>query len=94
MTLRYGILKISETPVPRPVQGASTPQLLMSYLASDQIPSVGEQTAAALVEYFGDSLLWVLNHAPERLSEAQGISPQEAMDIHHAWVSADPAVIA
>ena len=48
------------------------------YLASGVIKGVGEMTAKAIVEAFGDETLEVLANAPERLREIEGIGPKRA----------------
>ena len=48
------------------------------YLASGVIKGVGEMTAKAIVEAFGDETLEVLANAPERLREIEGIGNKRA----------------
>ena len=48
------------------------------YLASGLIKGIGEMTAKAIVECFGDDTLNVLAHNPERLKEVDGIGPKRA----------------
>lgn len=48
------------------------------YLASGIIKGVGEMTAKAIVETFGDDTLQVLTDNPERLKEVEGIGPKRA----------------
>ena len=48
------------------------------YLASGIIKGVGEMTAKAIVEAFGDETLNVLSNQPDRLREVEGIGPKRA----------------
>ena len=48
------------------------------YLASGAVKGVGEMTAKAIVEAFGDQALEVLEKQPERLREIDGIGPRRA----------------
>ena len=48
------------------------------YLASGLIKGIGEMTAKAIVECFGDDTLNVLANTPERLKEVDGIGPKRA----------------
>ena len=48
------------------------------YLASGLIKGIGEMTAKAIVECFGDDTLNVLANDPGRLREVEGIGPKRA----------------
>jgi len=54
---------------------------LESYLSSGLIKGVGEVTARAIVQCFGENTLDVLENAPERLTEVVGIGPMRASTI-------------
>ncbi len=48
------------------------------YLAGGMIKGIGETTAKAIVETFGDATLEILANHPERLREVDGIGPKRA----------------
>ena len=61
---------------------------LMTFLASDRFPGVGDAIAERLVKTFGTGLAEVIANQPERLAGVTGISTALAGRIHGSWVSA------
>ena len=59
----------------------STVQGIRAYLASGSLKCIGEKTADAIVERFGEHSLEVLEHEPERLLEIRGITEQRLEEI-------------
>ncbi|MDE7042976.1 MAG: ATP-dependent RecD-like DNA helicase, partial [Oscillospiraceae bacterium] len=59
----------------------STVQGIRAYLSSGSLKCIGEKTADAIVERFGDRSLEVLEHEPERLLEIRGISEERLKEI-------------
>ena len=57
------------------------------YLASGLIKGIGEMTAKAIVETFGDETLEVLAKDPGRLREVDGIGPKRAAVIAENYAS-------
>jgi exodeoxyribonuclease V alpha subunit len=79
---RYGAqLKVThfELLLPDTVEG------IRRYLEAGIIPGVGPKTVDRMVRLFGAELLTVLDQAPERLCEVQGIGPRTADAIGRAW---------
>jgi exodeoxyribonuclease V alpha subunit len=56
------------------------------YLGSGLIRGVGPVTARRLVEHFGLATLEVIDQAPQRLREVEGIGPVRSARIGRAWV--------
>ncbi len=55
------------------------------YLSSGLIKGIGPKTAERLISHFKQETLSVIEDAPDRLSEVQGIGPEKARQIHEAW---------
>ena len=65
-----------------------TPETLVGiekYLGSAGIPGVGPEMAKRLVKHFGMETLEIIHHAPERLTEVEGIGSVRAGRIAAAW---------
>lgn len=60
---------------------------LKKYLGSGLIKGIGKSYAEKLVDRFGNSILHVIEHEPERLKEVGGIGPQRIKQITEAWVT-------
>jgi exodeoxyribonuclease V alpha subunit len=58
---------------------------LERYLGSGLVPGIGKAMAGRVVEHFGLGALEVLERAPERLREVEGIGPVRAERIARAW---------
>ena len=63
----------------------ASPQGLRAFLASGVITGIGAAYAERLVEQFGDELIHVLDHTPERIREVPGIGPARLAQITAAW---------
>lgn len=63
----------------------STVTGLRRYLGSGLVPGVGPVMAERLVERFGIETLDVIENAPERLAEVEGIGPVRSERIRAAW---------
>lgn len=59
----------------------STVQGIRAYLASGSLKCIGEKTADAIVERFGERSLEVLENEPERLLEIRGITEERLEEI-------------
>lgn len=70
----------------------SNPAQIEAYLGTGRIKGIGKGVAGALVDYFGERTLEVLDTAPERITEVPGIGPKKAKLIREGW--ADPDVVA
>ncbi|MCI9310926.1 MAG: ATP-dependent RecD-like DNA helicase, partial [Lawsonibacter sp.] len=57
-----------------------------AYLASRSLKCIGEKTADAIVERFGDRSLEVLEHEPERLLEIRGITEERLEEIKTGYM--------
>jgi len=55
------------------------------YLASGAVKGIGAATATKIVAHFGDETLAVLDEAPERLIEVQGLGRAKAAAIKTGW---------
>ncbi|MBC3797234.1 ATP-dependent RecD-like DNA helicase [Acetobacterium tundrae] len=55
------------------------------YLASGILPGIGEKTAKAIVERFGEETLDILDNHPERLSEIKGIGKKTLEGIKEGY---------
>ncbi len=55
------------------------------YLGSGLIKGIGPALAERIVDHFGLDTLDVLDHAPERLYEVDGIGPTRVRLLTHAW---------
>lgn len=56
------------------------------YLSGGTFTGIGTRTADAIVDHFGDQTLQILDHAPERLSEVQGLGKKKREALAQAWV--------
>lgn len=63
----------------------ATQEGIENYLASGLVRGIGPVAAKQIVGYFGAATLDVLNEAPERLVEVEGIGPKKAKMIEKAW---------
>lgn len=63
----------------------STVQGIRAYLSSGSLKCIGEKTADAIVERFGDRSLEVLEHEPERLLEIRGITEERLKEIKTSY---------
>ena len=63
----------------------ATQEGIENYLASGLVRGIGPVAAKQIVSYFGAGTLDVLNEAPERLVEVEGIGPKKAKMIEKAW---------
>lgn len=63
----------------------STPQGIRAYLSSGALKCIGEKTANAIVERFGDRSLEVLEREPERLLEIRGITEERLKEIKTSY---------
>ena len=64
----------------------STVQGIRAYLASRSLKCIGEKTADAIVERFGDRSLEVLEHEPERLLEIRSITEERLEEIKTGYM--------
>ncbi|MFT5993433.1 MAG: exodeoxyribonuclease V alpha subunit, partial [Bradymonadia bacterium] len=78
-----GELQLQSQTVARSVP--STRQGLVAFLSSGAIPGVGATMAERIVTAFGDDTMKVLDDAPQRLSEVEGIGPKRAASLEEAW---------
>ena len=79
---RYGEqfeIQAAETIVPATVEG------IRGYLQSGIIRGIGTATVNRIVDHFGGQTIDVLNDAPERLREVQGIGEVRAASIAGQW---------
>ncbi|MBW1986706.1 MAG: ATP-dependent RecD-like DNA helicase [Deltaproteobacteria bacterium] len=58
---------------------------IQKYLASGFIHGIGPELARRLVKHFGDQTLEVIDNAPQRLQEVEGIGSKRAAQIQAAW---------
>ncbi len=63
----------------------STPRDMAKYLASGAIPGIGRKTAKKLVDAFGDQVIDVLDHDPQRILDLPGLSGIRGKMIVDAW---------
>ncbi len=63
----------------------STRQGIIDYLGSGLIEGIGPVNAQAIVEHFGEAVLDILDTAPERVEEVNGIGPERAAAIIRGW---------
>ncbi len=79
---RYGRqLRVQSYELVRP----STAEGIVGYLSGGLFPGIGRKKAEALVKYFGERVLDILDDHPQRLSEVPGIGPKLAERITAAW---------
>jgi exodeoxyribonuclease V alpha subunit len=83
---RYGRQFVVQRVELRPPQSADGVVLWLA----DTLPNVGRKRARAMVEHFGGpACFWhTVEHAPERLAEVPGITPDRARDIHTTYLTA------
>lgn len=74
--LRARVLQLA---APTSAQGVET------YLASGAVRGVGPQLASRLVRAFGADVFRVIEEAPERLEEVEGIGPKRRAQLEAAW---------
>ena len=65
----------------------TTKDAVFKYLSSGLFKGVGEATAYAIVEKFGQNALNVIETDPAKLAEVKGVSVKKAMSIHEAYMS-------
>ena len=58
---------------------------IVAYLSGGLVKGIGPKLAACLVQHFGEAVLDVLDHQPERLTEVPGIGKKRAEDLAHSW---------
>lgn len=63
----------------------STTRGIIAYLSGGLVKGIGPKLAASLVGHFGEEVLDVLDHEPQRLREAPGIGPRKAEGLAAAW---------
>lgn len=79
---RYGQqLRLSQAETVLP----TTAEEIRRYLAAGFLPGLGPKTVSRLVGRFGDDTLEVIESAPQRLAEVEGIGEKTARRIADAW---------
>jgi len=63
----------------------TTEEGIRKYLGSGMVPGIGAGMAGRLVDHFGADTLEVIEAAPERLVEVEGIGPKRARSIKEAF---------
>jgi len=80
---KYGLqLSVENCNVTRP----KTTEGIASYLSSDLIKGIGEKTASAIVERFGEQTLELLDKSPRRLLEVPGITEKKLASIMEGYI--------
>ena len=69
------------------VKPPATKDAVFKYLSSGLFKGIGEVTAYAIVENFGENALNVIETAPARLAEVKGVSVKKAMAISETYMS-------
>jgi exodeoxyribonuclease V alpha subunit len=69
---------------PLPMQGRAQ---IEAFLASGAVKGVGPSTASLMLAHFGEKVLDVLEHEPERLRELPGIGARRAKTIGESWAA-------
>lgn len=64
-----------------PAEGAG----IERFLGSGLIKGIGKVYAKRLVSFFGTEIFNIIDNAPERLGEVEGIGPKRAAQIRHGW---------
>ncbi len=64
-----------------------TKEEILEYLASRTVKGIGPKTARKIVDRFGENSLQILDTAPHRLAEINGISPAKAKEIGESYRS-------
>lgn len=80
----HGRQFVAERIAPQPMQGRAQ---IETFLASGAIKGVGPSTAHLMLVHFGEKVLDVLEHEPERLRELPGIGPTRAKKIGESWAA-------
>ena len=62
-----------------------TPEGIKMFLGSGEFKGIGSNNANALVEYFGVDVLYIIENAPERLTEVKGIGQTLKERIISLW---------
>lgn len=57
------------------------------FLGSGLIKGIGPTTAQRIVRHFGDRTLEIIDQAPERLTQVNGIGPKKAATIQQGWAA-------
>lgn len=57
------------------------------YLASGLFKGIGEATADAIVEKYGDKTLFIVENAPMEIAKVKGVSAKKAMLIHETFLA-------
>lgn len=79
---RYGRqLRVQSYELLRP----STARGIVAYLSGGLIKGIGPKLAGCLVKHFGEEVLDILDHHPERLREAPGIGKKRAAELAESW---------
>ena len=81
---QHGRQFIAATLAPQPMQGRVQ---IETFLGSGAIRGIGPPTAKLLLQHFGEKVLDVLEHTPERLREITGIGPTRAKMIGESWAA-------
>jgi exodeoxyribonuclease V alpha subunit len=63
----------------------ATAKGIIAYLGGGLVKGVGPKLARSLVQHFGDKVLDILDHHPERLLEVSGIGRKRADELARAW---------
>jgi exodeoxyribonuclease V alpha subunit len=63
----------------------TTDEGIRKYLGSGMVPGIGAGMAGRLVDHFGADTLDVIDTAPQRLAEVEGIGPKRAQSIKEAF---------
>ncbi len=80
----HGRQFVADRIAPLPMQGRAQ---IETFLGSGAVKGVGPSTAHLMMVHFGEKVLDVLEHAPERLRELPGIGPVRAKMIGESWAA-------
>ncbi|MCB2156779.1 ATP-dependent RecD-like DNA helicase [bacterium] len=69
-----------------PIMPTNT-EMMHAYLGSGLVKGIGKAYAKRIVDHFGEETLDILEHAPERLREVQGLGRKRAEAVGAAWES-------
>ncbi len=61
---------------------------LARFLSTDYFKGIGEKTAKALIDKFGEKLPEIIENSPTKLASIKGITKEKAKDIHESWMKA------
>lgn len=79
---RYGEqLRLESYELIRP----STAAGIVAYLSGGLVRGIGPKLAGCLVRHFGEGVLDILDHHPERLTEVSGIGRKRADELARSW---------